>query len=116
MTWPWRRRTASTTGPKAAAPITTIPCTPWAGEPARGGFAVFGVRDFTLFLVARFVAQVAVQMMVIALGWQVYHLTGRVLDLGLIGLSQFLPFLCLALFAGHAADVHERRVIIMLCL
>ena len=54
-------------------------------------------------------------MMVIAVGWQVYHLTGRVLDLGLIGLSQFLPFLCLALFAGHAADVHERRVIIMLC-
>ena len=55
-------------------------------------------------------------MMVIAVGWQVYHLTGRVLDLGLIGLSQFLPFLCLALFAGHAADVHERRVIIMGCL
>jgi MFS family permease len=67
-------------------------------------------------LIARFLAQVAVQMMVIAVGWQVYHLTGRVLDLGLIGLSQFLPFLCLALFAGHAADVHERRVIIMLCL
>ena len=51
--------------------------------------------------------------MVIAVGWQVYRLTGRVLDLGLIGLSQFLPFLCLALFAGHAADVHDRRVIIM---
>jgi MFS family permease len=83
---------------------------------ATRGFAVFRERDFTLFLIARFLAQVAVQMMVIAVGWQVYHLTGRVLDLGLIGLSQFLPFLCLALFAGHAADVHERRVIIMLCL
>jgi MFS family permease len=83
---------------------------------ATAGFAVFRERDFTLFLIARFFAQVAVQMMVIAVGWQVYHLTGRVLDLGLIGLSQFLPFLCLALFAGHAADVHERRVIIMLCL
>jgi MFS family permease len=83
---------------------------------ATAGFAVFRERDFTLFLIARFFAQVAVQMMVIAVGWQVYHLTGRVLDLGLIGLSQFLPFLCLALFAGHAADVHERRVIIRLCL
>jgi MFS family permease len=83
---------------------------------ATAGFAVFRERDFTLFLIARFFAQVAVQMMVIAVGWQVYHLTGRVLDLGLIGLSQFLPFLCLALFAGHAADVHERRVIIMGCL
>jgi MFS family permease len=86
------------------------------GSAATRGFAVFRERDFTLFLVARFFGQVAVQMLVIAVGWQVYHLTGRVLDLGLIGLSQFLPFLCLALFAGHAADVHERRVIIMLCL
>ncbi len=84
--------------------------------PATRGFAVFRERDFALFLIARFLVLVAVQMMVIAVGWQVYHLTGRVLDLGLIGLSQFLPFLCLALFAGHAADVYERRVIIMLCL
>jgi MFS family permease len=86
------------------------------GSSATGGFAVFRQRDFTLFLIARFLAQCAVQMMVIAVGWQVYHLTGRVLDLGLIGLSQFLPFLCFGLFAGHAADVHERRVIIVLCL
>jgi MFS family permease len=83
---------------------------------ATGGFAVFRQRDFALFLIARFLVLVAVQMTVIAVGWQVYHLTGRVLDLGLIGLSQFLPFLCLALFAGHAADVYERRVIIMLCV
>ena len=81
-----------------------------------GGFAIFRERDFTLFLLARFFSSVAAQMMVIAVSWQVYRLTGRVLDLGLIGLSQFLPFLCLALFAGHAADVHDRRVIIMLCL
>jgi len=39
-----------------------------------------------------------------------------VLDLGLIGLSQFLPFLCLSLFAGHAADRFDRRLIISLCL
>jgi len=54
--------------------------------------------------------------MIMAVGWQVYHLTGRVLDLGLIGLSQFLPFLCLVLFAGHAADQFDRRLIILLCL
>jgi MFS family permease len=85
-------------------------------SPATRGFTVFRERDFALYLIARFFAQVAVQMMVIAVGWQVYHLTGRVIDLGLIGLSQFLPFLCLALFAGHAADVYERRAIIRLCL
>jgi MFS family permease len=81
-----------------------------------GGFAIFKERDFTLFLIARFCSSIAAQMIIIAIGWQVYHLTGRVLDLGLIGLSQFLPFLCLSLFAGHAADVFDRRAIIMLCL
>ena len=53
-------------------------------------------------------------MVIMAVGWQVYHITGRVLDLGLIGLSQFLPFLCLVLFSGHVADQFDRRLIIML--
>jgi MFS family permease len=52
-------------------------------------------------------------MVIMAVGWQVYHITGRVLDLGLIGLSQFLPFLCLVLFSGHVADQFDRRVIIL---
>jgi MFS family permease len=55
-------------------------------------------------------------MLVIAVGWQVYHITGSVLDLGFIGLSQFVPFLCLSLFAGHAADRFDRGWIITLCL
>jgi MFS family permease len=55
-------------------------------------------------------------MLIVAVGWQVYKLTGHMLDLGLIGLSQFLPFLCLSLFAGHAADRFDRRLIISLCL
>ena len=55
-------------------------------------------------------------MIIVAVGWQVYQLSGRVLDLGLIGLSQFLPFLCLVLFAGHAADQFDRRHIILACL
>ena len=54
-------------------------------------------------------------MIIMAVGWQVYHITGRVLDLGLIGLSQFLPFLCLVLFSGHVADQFDRRVIILIC-
>ena len=53
-------------------------------------------------------------MVIMAVGWQVYHITGRVLDLGLIGLSQFLPFLCLVLFSGHVADQFDRRMIIMI--
>jgi MFS family permease len=80
------------------------------------GFAVLKHRDFTLYLCARFLSSIATQMLIMAVGWQVYHLTGRVLDLGLIGLSQFVPFLCLSLFAGHAADQFDRRWIIVLCL
>ncbi len=83
---------------------------------ATGGFAVLTQRDFTLYLCARLLASIAAQMLIVAVGWQVYKLTGRVLDLGLIGLSQFLPFLCLSLFAGHAADRFDRRLIISLCL
>jgi MFS family permease len=80
------------------------------------GFAVLKQRDFTLYLCARFLSSIATQMLIMAVGWQVYHLTGRVLDLGLIGLSQFVPFLCLSLYAGHVADQFDRRWIIALCL
>jgi MFS family permease len=79
------------------------------------GAALLRHRDFSLFLGARFFAVIAAQMVVIAVGWQVYQMTGRLVDLGLIGLSQFLPFLALVLFAGHAADRYDRRVILMLC-
>ena len=79
-----------------------------------GGFAVLENRDFSLYLCSRFLASIATQMVIMAVGWQVYQLTGRVLDLGLIGLSQFLPFLCLVLFSGHVADQFDRRMIILL--
>jgi MFS family permease len=81
---------------------------------ATHGFAVLRVRDFTLYLCSRFFAGIATQMIIMAVGWQVYHITGRVLDLGFIGLSQFLPFLCLVLFSGHIADQFDRRIIIIL--
>ena len=81
-----------------------------------GGFAVLKQREFTYYLGARFFSTIAAQMLIIAVGWQVYHLTGRVIDLGLIGLSQFLPFLCLSLFAGHVADQYDRGLIIRSCL
>ena len=71
---------------------------------------------FTRFLSARLLASVAVQMQTVAVGWQVYAITGNPLDLGLIGLSQFLPFVLLVLPAGHVADRHNRAVILSLCI
>jgi MFS family permease len=52
----------------------------------------------------------------VAVGWQVYQITGSLFDLGLIGLAQFAPFLVLILWAGHVADRHDRRKIIVLCM
>ena len=80
---------------------------------ASGGFAVLKNRDFSLYLSARFLSNIATQMLIVAVGWQVYHITGSVLDLGLIGLSQFLPFLCLVLYSGHVADQYDRRLILL---
>jgi MFS family permease len=54
-------------------------------------------------------------MQTVAVGWQVYSLRHDPLDLGLVGLSQFLPFMPLALVAGHAADRFNRRRILALC-
>jgi len=54
-------------------------------------------------------------MQTVAVGWQVYALTHDPLDLGLVGLSQFLPFIPLVLIAGHAADRFNRRKILAVC-
>jgi MFS family permease len=67
---------------------------------------------FFRFIIARAAGTVAFQMAGVAVGWQVYAMTGRVLDLGLVGLMQFLPSLLLVLYAGHAADRHNRRMIV----
>jgi MFS family permease len=77
--------------------------------------AVLKNRDFTFFLAARFLATLAVQMQTVAVGWQVYAVTRDPLDLGLIGLSQFLPFVLLILPAGHVADNHDRRRVLAGC-
>ncbi len=52
------------------------------------------------------------QMMALVIGWKVYELTGSALDLGLVGLIQFVPAVVLTLAIGHAADRYDRRVIV----
>jgi MFS family permease len=70
-------------------------------------------RHFLLFLFARGAATIAYQMTGVAVGWQVYALTKRALDLGLVGLVQFLPLVALILVSGHVADRYDRRRVIM---
>ena len=66
-------------------------------------------RASAQFWLARVVTMMAYQMLSVAVGWHVYELSGRALDLGLIGLAQFLPSIVLVLIVGHVADRYDRR-------
>jgi MFS family permease len=77
-------------------------------------YAVLKIKEFRLYLLARFVITVAIQMQSIIVGWQVYEMTKDPLSLGLIGLSEAIPFLFMAFFSGHIADTFNRRSIILL--
>lgn len=71
---------------------------------------------FLHFLCARVGASLAFQIVSVAVGWQVYELSGSALDLGLIGLAQFLPMAVLTLVVGHVADRYDRRRIVAICM
>jgi len=71
--------------------------------------------DFRRYLAAGFLGGIAVQIQTVAVGWQVYAISHQPLDLGLIGLSQFLPFVLLVLPAGQVADRLDRRRILAAC-
>jgi len=68
------------------------------------------------FWSGRVAATMANQMLMVAIGWQMYTLTGSAWDLGLVGLFQFAPALALVLVAGHAADQLDRRRIVGLAM
>lgn len=70
---------------------------------------VLGHPDLRRYLSARFLVGVATQVQTVAVGWQIFIATGDPFDLGLVALSQFLPFIVLILPAGHVADRYDRR-------
>lgn len=86
-----------------------------ANADARAGRAAFTHPGFTLFQIARFLIVSAVEMQAVAVGWQVYEITNRPLDLGYVGLAQFLPGILLFPISGHASDRFERSKVLSLC-
>src|ERR1700683_358740 len=82
---------------------------------ARAGRAAFTHPGFVLFQIARFLIVAAVEMQAVAVGWQVYEITKRPLDLGYVGLAQFLPAILLFPVSGHASDRFERRHVLSAC-
>jgi MFS family permease len=78
--------------------------------------SLFSFRVFIRFWFSRLASTSANQMLMVAVGWQMYDLTGSAWDLGLVGLLQFLPALMLVLVAGHVVDRFDRARIVMLCM
>lgn len=77
--------------------------------------AAFQYRDFRLFQAGRALSIIGTEMQAVAVGWQVFEITKRPLDLGYVGLVQFLPGILLAIPAGHAADRFDRRAVLLGC-
>lgn len=80
--------------------------------PSAGATRLRDQHDYLRLLGARVTGGAANQMLMVALGWQMYDLTGSAWDLGLVGLAQFLPALLLTLPAGHWVDQHDRRLLL----
>jgi MFS family permease len=75
----------------------------------------FRYPNFRYYTAARFLATLSLEMQAIGVAWQIYGLTHRPLDLGLVGLAQFAPAILLFLVAGHTADHVPRKRIIQTC-
>ena len=82
---------------------------------SHAGLAAFRHADFTLYEIERFFVVAAMEILSVAVAWQVYEITRRPLDLGYVGLAQFLPNVFLFLVAGHAADRFSRKNLLLWC-
>ncbi|MED5620153.1 MFS transporter [Ideonella sp. BN130291] len=78
--------------------------------------ALFAHPSFIRFWAGRLAGTMASQMLMVAVGWQMYELTGSAWDLGLVGLYQFVPALALTLVSGHVADRYDRRRVVAAAL
>src|ERR1700726_3276806 len=83
--------------------------------PVAGSSALLSHKSFLPFLLSRSFSRFSSQIAAVAIGWQIYDLTGSAFDLGMVGLVQFLPTLLLVFVAGHAADRYERKRVVQVC-
>jgi len=80
-----------------------------------GAGALLKDKSFLLFILSRSLSRFSSQIGAVAIGWQVYDLTGSAFDLGMVGLVQFLPTALFLFVAGSVADRYERKRIVQLC-
>lgn len=75
----------------------------------RDPFAAIRITEFKNLLAGRFVFIVALRMMTTLVGWWIYQLTNMAFAIGLVGLSEVIPAVSFALYAGHVIDISEKR-------
>lgn len=76
---------------------------------AHDPYAVFRVASFRWFVVSLLAMVMAAQVQLVVVGWEIYQLTQDPLSLGLLGLSEVVPYLAVALYAGHVVDRRDRK-------
>jgi MFS family permease len=74
---------------------------------------VLRIKEYRNFIIARFFYIMALRMVTTIVGWRIYEITHNALAIGLIGLSEFLPAFCLALYAGHVIDKSDKRALLL---
>ncbi len=79
-------------------------------------YASILIPDFRLYILARFCTTLAIQIQSVVVAWQVYEITKDPLSLGLIGLAEAVPSIGVSLYAGHVADIMQRKKIIVSCV
>jgi MFS family permease len=77
--------------------------------------ALLAHRSFLFYLGARSFSEYSYQIATVAVGWQIYELTGSAFNLGMVGLVQFIPSALLVFAAGHAADRYDRKRVAQIC-
>lgn len=78
--------------------------------------AALALPSFRYFLATRLFLTLALQMQAVIIGWEVYKISGSALSLGLVGLAEAIPAISIALYAGHIADIYNRKIILLISL
>ncbi len=79
-------------------------------------YAPLKITEFKNFIAGRFIFIMGIRMTGTVIGWWVYLLTNSPLALGFVGLSEVIPALSLALYAGHYIDINEKRKLLLRCI
>jgi hypothetical protein len=84
------------------------------GDARHDPYAALRFQDFRLLLIGRFITAFGSEMLSFAIGWELWLRTHQAFALGMVGLVQVVPVMLLSLPAGHVADQHNRRRIVLI--